>query len=83
MLAENLINKPGLNLTFIDPESLVLIEESKAALRAAAYKAAVNVPFTTWATPPLATPPGQLVNTVPVDKNGASRGASDLPGAWV
>jgi hypothetical protein len=83
VLAQNLINAPGLNLTFTDPQSLVLTEESKAALRAAAYQAAVNVPFNTWATPPLATPVGQLNNEVPVDKNGAARGSSDLPGVLV
>lgn len=83
VLAQNLINAPGLNLTFSDPQSLVLTEESKAALRAASYQAAVNVPFNTWATPPLATPVGQLNNEVPVDKSGAARGSSDVPGAWV
>jgi hypothetical protein len=83
VLAENLINVPGLSLTFKDPESLVLTEESKAALRAASYKAAVDVPFTTWATPPFVTPIGQPDNTVPVGKNGVPRGSSDLPGAWV
>lgn len=83
MLAENLINTPNLTLTFTDPESLVLTEESKAALRAASYKAAADVPFTNWDTPPLATPPGQLANDVPVDRNGAARGSADVPGAWV
>lgn len=83
VLANNLINAPGLSLAFSDPQSLVLTEDSKAALRAASYRPAANVPFSTWATPPLATPPGQLANDVPVDRTGAARGAADLPGAWV
>jgi hypothetical protein len=83
VLAENLINTPGLSLAFTDPESLVLTQQSKAALRAASYKAAVDVPFSTWATPPLATPVGELNNNVPIDKSGVARGSADLPGAWV
>lgn len=83
VLAENFINTPGLNLAFTDPEALLLTEASKAALRAASYKAAVDVPFTTWTTPPFNTPIGVLDNTVPVDRNGLARGTSDLPGAWV
>jgi hypothetical protein len=78
-----LINVPGLNITFTDPDSLVLTEESKAALRAANYKHAAEVPFATWGTG-VETPVGVLENTLPYDKDGKDRSAgSDLPGAWV
>lgn len=80
--ADNLINAPGLNLSFTDPEALMLTDESKAALRAAAYKGGALVPFAGWATPQ-GTPQGQLSNEVPFDRNGLLRTLTDLPGAWV
>ncbi|WIA19213.1 hypothetical protein OEZ85_003855 [Tetradesmus obliquus] len=83
VLVDNLINVPGLNLTFTDPESLVLTDDSKAALRAANYKHAAEVPFASWTTG-VETPPGVLDNTLPIDRDGSSRdGGSDLPGARV
>jgi hypothetical protein len=80
--AENLINPTGITITFTDPESLVMTEDSKAALRAASYKYAVPVPFAEWGTP-YVTPAGELDNAVPVDRSGAARTSSDMPGAWV
>jgi hypothetical protein len=82
VLVDNLINVPGLNITFTDPEALVLTPESKSALSLVPYKPAAEVPFGAWDTP-LATPAGQLVNTVPGDKNGVLRSpANDLPGGF-
>jgi hypothetical protein len=80
-----LINVPGLNITFTDLDSLILTEDSKAALSLVPYKPAAEVPFGAWDTPGgLVTPAGQLVNTVPYDKNGIARSpATDLPGAWL
>jgi hypothetical protein len=80
--ADNLLNPPGVNITFTDPESLVMTEESKAALRTALYKYAVPVPFAEWSTP-YATPAGELENVVPVDRAGVARTPNDMPGAWV
>lgn len=81
VLADNLINVPGLSLTFTDPESLVLSDDSKAALGLVPYKPAAEAAFAAWDTP-LATPPGQLANAVLFDKNGVARSpAIDLPGA--
>lgn len=80
--ADNLINTTGLNLSFTDPEALVLTDDSKAALLAAAYKGAVLAPFAGWATLQ-GTPQGQLGNEVPFDRNGLPRTPTDLPGAWV
>lgn len=82
VLAENLINAPGLSINFTSPESLVMTAASKAALRAASYKHAAEAPFAGWSTP-IVTPTGQLANDLPYDRNGVPRSASDLPGAWV
>lgn len=41
----NLINTPGLEVSFTDPETLVLTDASKAALSLAPYKPATEVPF--------------------------------------
>jgi hypothetical protein len=84
VLAENLINIPGLNITFTDPDTLVLTEDSKAALRAANYKHAAEMPFASWGTG-VETPSGVLDNTVPFDRDGYARDPSGdlLPGARV
>jgi hypothetical protein len=76
------MNTPGLDLAFTDPEALVLTDESKAALQAAAYKYAALGPFAGWGTP-LGSPEGQLSNEVPFDRSGLPRTQADLPGAWV
>lgn len=76
----NLINTPGLEVSFTDPETLVLTDTSKAALSVAPYKPATEVPFEAWSTP-VDTPVGVLSNEVPVDRTGVPRGAAnDLPG---
>jgi hypothetical protein len=78
--AENLINTPGVEVLFADPETLVLTEESKAILSMAPYKPTALVPFNDWNTP-VETPAGQLVNEVPSDRNGVARSTSNvLPG---
>lgn len=83
VLAENLINVPGLDISFTDLQSLVMTESSKAALQAAGYKHAVEVPFSSWSTL-IETPTGQLANEVPYDRAGAARSPdAELPGAWV
>jgi hypothetical protein len=83
VVAQNFINVPGLNITYADLETLVLTEKSKAALRAASYKHAAEVPFATWSTG-VETPVGALDNSVPFDRDGNVRSAEgDLPGAWV
>jgi hypothetical protein len=82
-MAENLINVPGLNISYADLETLALTEDSKASLRAAAYKHAAEVPFASWSTG-VETPVGVLDNTVPFDRDGKARSSDgDLPGAWV
>jgi hypothetical protein len=80
VLAQNHINVPNLTITFSDPDTLTLTEESKSALSVLPYKPAAEAAFGAWDTP-LATPQGQLANEVPVDRTGAARSASnDLPG---
>jgi hypothetical protein len=77
----NLINTPGLELSFTDPDTLVLTDASKAALSLAPYKPAAEVLFDSWSTP-VDTPVGVLSNEVPVDRFGVPRSAAnDLPGA--
>jgi hypothetical protein len=61
VLAENFINIPGLNITFVDADSLTLSPESKSALSVLPYKPAAEANFGAWDTP-LATPQGQLGN---------------------
>lgn len=76
----NLINTPTVDITFADPETLMLTEASKAALSLAPYKPAEEVPFALWSTP-VDTPAGRLSNEVPVDRSGVPRAAgNDLPG---
>jgi hypothetical protein len=78
--AENLVNTPGLEVSFTDPDTLVLTEESKAILSMAPYKPTALVPFNDWNTP-VETPAGPLVNELPTDRNGVARSTSNvLPG---
>lgn len=82
LLNENLFNVPGLDIAFIDTQSLMFTDATKAALSIAPYKPASQVPFAGWSTP-VETPTGQLSNEVPFDRNGVARQQGNvLPGMW-